>query len=469
MEPQGETTEIITPEMIGHAFVSQFYSILHKSPELVHRFFQDTSIMTRPARDGSLTTVRTMKDINDLMLSLDCDECKAEILTADAQASHRDGVIVLVTGCLTGKDNVRRKFTEMFFLAPQSNGYYVLNDAFRFVGEDEMQAATSVEVKESDENVLASTFVQEPELVEVSDRSLPDISPAVEPVSNGNVDVCNKPDEQLTVTEPVVSEPPVELLNHIDDQVVMEPCSDKQDGPKKSYASIVKVLKDKKESARTTPNHAPSITKKNAPTPNSNHSRGTVTSVPKPQANGTAPPSEQQLKEAENSTPLPVSSAPNGNTTHGNDVTKTEEKGYSIYIGNLPYDATVEHVEEEFKKFGPIKHGGIQVRCNKASLILIGGYEAFIEEKKTSTRVVNGVPTFSGGRGGGYRNDGFRGRGNFSGGRGYGRNNNDYGRRGGDYGNGGGARNGDGYHRGYPNGGGRTVRQQQQQQQGVSK
>ena len=43
--------------------------------------------------------------------------------------------MVLVTGCLTGKDNMRRKFVQTFFLAPQDTGYYVLNDVFRYVEE----------------------------------------------------------------------------------------------------------------------------------------------------------------------------------------------------------------------------------------------------------------------------------------------------------------------------------------------
>lgn len=40
-------------------------------------------------------------------------------------------------------------------------------------------------------------------------------------------------------------------------------------------------------------------------------------------------------------------------------------EGHSIYVRNLPFDATVEQLEEEFKKFGPIKRDGIQVRSNK--------------------------------------------------------------------------------------------------------
>lgn len=39
--------------------------------------------------------------------------------------------------------------------------------------------------------------------------------------------------------------------------------------------------------------------------------------------------------------------------------------GHSVYVGNLPLDATVEQLEEQFKKFGPIRHGGVQIRSNK--------------------------------------------------------------------------------------------------------
>lgn len=40
-------------------------------------------------------------------------------------------------------------------------------------------------------------------------------------------------------------------------------------------------------------------------------------------------------------------------------------EGHSIHVRNLPYDATVEQLEKEFKKFGSIKRDGIQVRSSK--------------------------------------------------------------------------------------------------------
>ncbi|GAU19860.1 hypothetical protein TSUD_170860 [Trifolium subterraneum] len=124
-------------EMVGNAFVEQYYHILHQSPELVYRFYQESSVISRPDSNGVMTSVTTMKGINEKILSLNFKEFKAEIKTADAQKSHKEGVTVLVTGCLTGKDNLRRKFAQSFFLAPQDNGFFVLNDVFRYVEDRE--------------------------------------------------------------------------------------------------------------------------------------------------------------------------------------------------------------------------------------------------------------------------------------------------------------------------------------------
>lgn len=57
------------------------------------------------------------------------------IETVDAQDSYYFGIIVVVTGSFSGTDDVKRKFTQTFFLAPQVKGYFVLNDVFRCVNE----------------------------------------------------------------------------------------------------------------------------------------------------------------------------------------------------------------------------------------------------------------------------------------------------------------------------------------------
>ena len=75
--------------------------------------------------------------INEKILSSEFKNRKTEIMTTDSQSSYEGGVIVLVTGCLMTKDKLRKKFTQSFFLAPQYNGYYVLNDVLRYIVDGE--------------------------------------------------------------------------------------------------------------------------------------------------------------------------------------------------------------------------------------------------------------------------------------------------------------------------------------------
>ena len=84
--------------------------------------------------------------INEKILSLHYGELSAQILIVDAQNSFNGGVLILVTGYLIEKDNLRRKFTQTFFLAPQDKGYFVLNDAFRYVDNGSQNFMNDVEV-----------------------------------------------------------------------------------------------------------------------------------------------------------------------------------------------------------------------------------------------------------------------------------------------------------------------------------
>lgn len=59
-----------------------------------------------------------------------------------------DGIFILVIGFFTGKDNLKRKFSQMFYLARQRNVYVVLNDIFRYVDE-EASTPTTLPVVES--------------------------------------------------------------------------------------------------------------------------------------------------------------------------------------------------------------------------------------------------------------------------------------------------------------------------------
>ncbi|XXG46589.1 hypothetical protein AAC387_Pa02g1398 [Persea americana] len=417
-------------QVVGNAFVDQYYHILHQSPELVYRFYQDSSMLSRPELNGVMTSVTTMQAINEKILSLDYKNFKAEIKTADAQESYKGGVIVLVTGFLTGTDNVRRKFTQSFFLAPQDKGYFVLNDVFRYLDENETPEMnpTLVDVPSENvpsENVPITPLTPDPESEpsQATDRPVIDPgTPSEEDIDNGE-EVCGPSDNEdgSVVEDAEVEQPAVHSSQNEEQPVVEMTPSVQEDAPKKSYASIVKVMKDS-----TTPS-AVSV----------------PTNIVK-----VAPKNTERL-------PIAPALAPEAVTPTSNNASEStnlheEVEGHSIYIGGLPLSATDTQLEEEFKKFGAIKPNGIQVRSNKAqgfcfgfiefelsssvrnaivaSPILIGGRQAFVEEKKTTSRggAGGGRGRFPPGRGN-FRNDSFRGRGNY-GGRGYGRN--DFGNRG---------------------------------------
>ncbi|XP_016477862.1 nuclear transport factor 2 [Nicotiana tabacum] len=408
-------------QVVGNAFVEQYYQIQHHSPELVYRFYQDSSVLSRPDSKGAMTSVTTMKNINDMICSLDYKNYKAEIKTADAQESHKDGVIVLVTGCLTGKDNLRRKFTQTFFLAPQDKGYFVLNDVFRYVQENETDTVS--EIINGTEDVPSEVLTPDPEPAQVVDPpNLDQADSYAEEVKNIEEKVHDSLEDGRQVGDE--REIVVEAESHFNENqnhpnTESENSVAQEDAPKKSYASIVSSQTKK----GPTKIYVPTNTSRMAP----------AKAVKQP----VAAVAQTPAIEASNPT------APNGTNVPETNDTEDEAEGHSIYVRNLPLDVTVAQLDAEFKKFGPIKQGGVQVRSNRqqgfcfgfvefedvssmhsaiqASPITIGGRQAVVEMKRTTTRVGSARGRFPPGRGG-FRNDNFRGRGNFGGGRSYGRN-----------------------------------------------
>ncbi|PON70551.1 Nuclear transport factor 2, eukaryote [Parasponia andersonii] len=236
-------------QVVGNAFVEQYYHILHHSPELVHRFYHDSSSLSWPDTTGTMTTVSTMQAslllifafaINELILSFKYEDYTVEIKTADAQESYEKGVIVLVTGCLTAKDSVRKKFTQTFFLAPQDKGYYVLNDVFRYIEESEILQVNSAPVNGINESSQEAALGTEPEPTHASDNLVVDRAIPVEEEDLNNGVVCDPSDnEDGSVIEEEVIEPPTHSRENENFPGVGSTPEAQEDVPRESYASIV--------------------------------------------------------------------------------------------------------------------------------------------------------------------------------------------------------------------------------------
>jgi len=48
-------------QVVANAFVEQYYHILHHSPELVYKFYEDSSVLSRQDENGEMTSVTTMQ------------------------------------------------------------------------------------------------------------------------------------------------------------------------------------------------------------------------------------------------------------------------------------------------------------------------------------------------------------------------------------------------------------------------
>ncbi|XP_011627063.1 putative G3BP-like protein isoform X1 [Amborella trichopoda] len=418
----------VSAVQVGTYFVGQYYHVLQQQPDFVHQFYTDASTMLRIDGD-KIDSAAAMMQIHRLIMSLNFTGI--EIKTAHSLDSWNGGVLVMVSGSVHLKDsNSRRKFVQTFFLAPQEKGYFVLNDIFHFLEDDQIlqsPAAAMLAHTNYDSQLNASTSHQEQA---VSDYMLAGdiqgreyVAPPSHVEENNQIDEYSLPPEAHQVSEPsnVVEETPVidDIANSFSEAVSIarEPSPALPvEGPvgeptKHTYASILRVAKV------TSGPSAPSATiSRNVPPVSEWHH------VPQPAAQPsyvatTVVPEKYNLEVSEDN------SAP----------TEEEGDGRSVYVRNLPSTVLESEVETEFKTFGRIKPDGVVIRNRKdigvcyafvefedisgvqnalkATPILFGGRQVHVEERRPNSSNSRGRR----GRGrGGYQSEASRGRGHFS-------------------------------------------------------
>ena len=88
---------------------------------------------------GERVTDYHSQEIHQKIMAIGFENCKVFIHSVDAQSSADGGIILQVIGEMTNRGEAWRKFVQTFFLAPQPNGYFVLNDIFRFLKEESVE------------------------------------------------------------------------------------------------------------------------------------------------------------------------------------------------------------------------------------------------------------------------------------------------------------------------------------------
>lgn len=411
----------VTAQLVGHAFVSQYYNVLHQWPHMVYRFYTDASRLTRAEAgpDGAVHCARSQVEIHNTVMSMGYEDCKAEIVTVDSSESIGGSVLVLVTGVMhMHRSNGKRNFVQTFLLAPQERGYYVLNDIFRYQDE-ELQSVVQV-------HKVANGSLDMFERLQIGSaesdgkaRSYPQTGIAKEAVASEvplqeyvehphtNVLKVEQAGGEDRVSHQTLEVMPTERLAPPEQLSVVEDSRSFDDGSsdKKSYASILRFPRD---SSGVSAQPAASFV------------------------------SHQQSNEQSGYSYQPNSAGllanPPTSAVAVDDSNYESAEVKSVYIKNLPANVTESQLEDDLVKVGcsrpssvilkSYKDGGVYafvdfddsasaLNAIEASPVVVGGKRAHIEERKST------YPGPSRGRGratgrGTLPNVGARGRGSYN-------------------------------------------------------
>lgn len=200
--PVTSTPRNVVPSEVGWQFVPQYYTFVNKQPDRLHLFYtkQSTFIHGVEGEDGKPCHGQQVclelmlnngdfigdeQEIHQKITSLGYNDCKVFIHSVDAQSSADGGIIIQVIGEMSNQNEEWRKFVQTFFLAQQPNGYFVLNDIFRFLKEEAVESDEAREGSDS-EPAPAQPPSVEPVVAEpkpVREPTPPPTPPVVRPVT----------------------------------------------------------------------------------------------------------------------------------------------------------------------------------------------------------------------------------------------------------------------------------------------
>ncbi|XP_006010103.1 ras GTPase-activating protein-binding protein 2 isoform X2 [Latimeria chalumnae] len=324
-----------SPLLVGREFVRQYYTLLNKAPDFLHRFYGRNSSYVHGGLDASgkpAEAVYGQAEIHKKVMSLQFSECHTKIRHVDAHATLNDGVVVQVMGELSNNGQPMRKFMQTFVLAPEGsvpNKFYVHNDIFRY--EDEVFGDSEGELdEESDEEVEEEPEERQPSPEPVQENTSSTYYES-HPVTNGLEEPLEEPAPE---PEPEVEpEPKHEELKPEVEEKALEELEEKAPSP--------------------TPVEPPS-TPQEPPKPRVESKPETQTQSPRVR--------EQRPRERPG---MPVRGPRLGreggeqNESDGRRIVRYPDS-HQLFVGNLPHDIDESELKEFFMSFGNV----VELRIN---------------------------------------------------------------------------------------------------------
>ncbi|XP_057313957.1 ras GTPase-activating protein-binding protein 1-like [Hydractinia symbiolongicarpus] len=406
-------------QYVAHEFVRQYYTMLHKDPSQLHRFYTRESRLTHGVSPNAKSEdpVCGQEAINDKISQLHFRNCHAKIRSVDSHPTIGGGVVIQVTGELSNAGMPMRKFMQTFVLAQQEpKKYNVFNDIFRYQDEtfedtenDETVDGT-VESENGYQNHDPAGMVGQMDTIPDNETEVPavDAASAIPLVNDDHFNddhfqyVPNAPaqtteenadayaeDDRLQEDSDEFAKPAEEdypVSKSVDDQVEQSheaSASDEQEA-KEDDGTEFKEYEDVQVDETTEAANKPTepdanesskpvtwaaLAKKNTTSTSANSS---PVSKPAPKK----PVQTQQRPKKREEAPVTKKETPEEPRRRG-----AAPDSHQIFIGNLPVTVTEKDVREAFKEYGTI----VEVRLNPKNF----GFVAFTGPEAPTTILQN--------------------------------------------------------------------------------
>ncbi|KAJ2919801.1 hypothetical protein MD484_g553, partial [Candolleomyces efflorescens] len=275
--PNGPIHQNVVPSEVGWQFVPQYYTFVNKEPHRLHCFYNKSSTFIHGTEGEDSQACFGQQEIHKKITSIGFQDCKVFIHSVDAQSSANGGIVIQVIGEMSNRNEPWRKFVQTFFLAEQPNGYFVLNDIFRFLKE---------ETVEGDE-------VEEEQDAETAAPVAPEQAPA--PAAPAPEPVYEPPREPTPPPAPAPEPEPVPAVNEAPTNDVAEPVVEPTPEPPAPASQVNGAVE------AATPLPPPAAEKSREPTPAPPAQQAPPQAAAPPPAAAPAPPAQP---------PAPVQVAP---------------------------------------------------------------------------------------------------------------------------------------------------------------
>jgi hypothetical protein len=110
-----------------------------------------------------------LQAINERIKQQDWEDAKVRVSNVDSQGSDQN-IVIQVIGEISNRSQPHRRFTQTFVLAAQTNGFFVLNDIFRFLRDEE-----ELEGEELKDESVAEAGVEEPAAEDAATEDVPEV------------------------------------------------------------------------------------------------------------------------------------------------------------------------------------------------------------------------------------------------------------------------------------------------------